>query len=145
MLILNSILMHLVSSTTNYEMGEVERYKFKMWCLALDRNHLNQEDVNNVLIDATFSGHKAIVELIINRPENQLKPEKASVDKAFQRSFSTNNPEITKLLVSLPISRRPDQNMINKAHDQAILQNNTIMANILVPYVQEVVYKKIPA
>lgn len=138
LLIVSAVLVHLAASNAvTYEMGEVERYKYKMWSYALNHNQLNQQDINNVLIDATFSGHKAIVELILNRTEGKLKPEKESVNKAFQRAFSTNNQEIMKLVVDLPISIRPDQNMINKAYDQSILHQNALMTNILVPYVQE--------
>jgi hypothetical protein len=89
---------HGAGQSSDYVIEEVERYKLKLWRKALDGNHLNQEDVNNVLIDAAFCGHKAIVKLILNRPEGQLKPDIESVNKAFERVSRCGNTAITNII-----------------------------------------------
>ncbi|MCX7342556.1 MAG: hypothetical protein NT128_00180 [Proteobacteria bacterium] len=89
---------HGSGQSPDYVIEEVERYKLKLWRKALDSNHLNQEDINNVLIDAAFCGHKAIVELILNRPEGQLKPDTESVNKAFERVSRYGNTAIMNII-----------------------------------------------
>lgn len=90
------------------------------------KTRFDQDDVNKMLLSAAGNDDQVVVDLLLNFPEELLRPNQEGVNWALSEAVRKNN----QLMVELMINReewelRPDQHGINLAVSVAALHGYT--------------------
>lgn len=86
---------------------------------------MDQKQINDALCIAAFLGHQAIVEVLLNRPEGQVRPDQIGINKALFGATRSAKSAIFELLLDRPEGQvRPDQEGMNTAFIYVELYNS---------------------